>query len=285
MYVPLTIYIQSVLGLSPLRSGLTTVAVSVGSGAAGMFAGHLSDRISGKYVVMTGFAVFATGLGLIGALARTDTNPWTLRCALLVCGLGGGSIFSPLVNVATSTVPLQLMGAASGVYNTARQIGAVVGSASVGVLLQARLAIAMRSAAVARSAALPPAFRGRFIAQLDHAAGSPTAASARTGSAVRPAGMASSVATHLATLANQAFHDAFTAAFRVALLLPAAVLAAGFLLCLPMSRRSRRPAPVQAAATPQPNDRTAAARPCPVPAASTAAPNDPAAAARPAPAP
>jgi MFS family permease len=59
---------------------------------------------------------------------------------LLVCGIGTGSVFAPMSNATMSSVQPKLAGAASGIFNTARQVGGVLGSAATGVLLQARIA-------------------------------------------------------------------------------------------------------------------------------------------------
>lgn len=154
LYLPLVLYIQTVLGYSPLMSALITLPSAMGASIAGPLSGKLSDRFSARHVVMTGFVVFAVSIGVIAALARPDTSPWLLRGAMLVCGLGAGCVYSPLAGAATSGLPVPLMGAAAGVYSTARQVGAVVGSAAVGVLLQARLTSGTRATALARSSAL-----------------------------------------------------------------------------------------------------------------------------------
>ncbi len=159
LYLPLVLYIQIVLGYSPLMSALITLPAALGASIAGPLAGRLSDRVSARYVAMTGFVVFAIGTGVIAALAGPDTSPWLLRGAMLACGLGAGSVYSPLAGAATGGLPLPLMGAAAGVYSTARQVGAVIGSAAVGVLLQARLTSGVHAIAIARSSALAEVVR------------------------------------------------------------------------------------------------------------------------------
>lgn len=165
-YLPLTLFLQSVRQYSPLQAGILMVPIAVGAGVTGPFAGRLSDRISGKWVVLTGFGVFAAGIAAIAAVVGPDSNSWLLGLALLVCGVGTGIAFAPMANVATGDLPPELMGAASGVYNVIRQVGSVVGSALVSVLLQAELAATAGSYRVGLAHAVSTAFLAPIIALL-----------------------------------------------------------------------------------------------------------------------
>ncbi|KAA9150082.1 MFS transporter [Amycolatopsis acidicola] len=139
MFVPLVVYIQDVLGMTPSKAGLLTAPMSLLSGIVAPFVGRLSDKVNAKYLVMFGFTALAAGLIIITVQAEATTNPWALVPALLVCGLGTGCVFAPMSNVTMSSVDRTLAGAASGIFNTARQVGGVLGSAAIGVLLQARI--------------------------------------------------------------------------------------------------------------------------------------------------
>jgi hypothetical protein len=75
-----------------------------------------------------------------------------------------------MTQVAMREIRPQLAGAASGVLNTNQQMGAVIGSAAVGALLQSSLASNLQTEAVNRSAALPAQFRQQFIDGFSHAA-------------------------------------------------------------------------------------------------------------------
>jgi EmrB/QacA subfamily drug resistance transporter len=68
MALPLTLYLQTQLGFSPLKAGLTMAPSSLMSGLVGPFAGRLADR-GGKYLLMTGLALYAAGLAVIAAVA------------------------------------------------------------------------------------------------------------------------------------------------------------------------------------------------------------------------
>jgi EmrB/QacA subfamily drug resistance transporter len=139
LFLPLMLFLQSVLELSPQQAGTLMIPTAIASGAVGPFAGVLSDRIGGKWVVLSGFLLFALGIGMLVVVMAPGASQWLLGVALFVCGLGTGASFAPLAQVATSGVPQELMGAASGAYNQLRQVGSVIGSAAVGVLLQAQI--------------------------------------------------------------------------------------------------------------------------------------------------
>lgn len=251
MFLPVVIYLQSVLGLSPLQSGLTTMPMSVVSGIVAPFAGRLSDRLSGRYVAMFGFAALAGGVGWLALRMQVGASVWTLVPALALCGLGIGCVFSPLANLATTSVAQPLMGAASGVFNTTRQIGAVLGSAAIGVLLQARLSASMHDAAVAASAGLPAPFRSLFVNGMAQAASSATQAGGSNGCRL-PAGVPSAYVDRLCALGTSTFHTGFTDAARVTMILPAAVLVLGVLACVAIARRPGKP--VADTAPPQERD-------------------------------
>ncbi|MFC7303449.1 DHA2 family efflux MFS transporter permease subunit [Streptomyces monticola] len=172
LFLPLMLYLQSVMELSPQQAGMLLVPTAVSSGLVGPYAGALSDRISGKWVVLAGFLVFAAGLVLLVAVMEPGGSPWPVGVALFVCGLGTGASFAPLAHVATSGMPPELMGAASGLYNSLRQVGCVVGSAAVGVLLQARISASVPGGAASAGSELAPAnASSAFHAGLADAAG------------------------------------------------------------------------------------------------------------------
>ncbi|MFF3325574.1 DHA2 family efflux MFS transporter permease subunit [Streptomyces sp. NPDC002889] len=228
LYLPLTLFLQSVLDLSPLETGVIIVPMALSAGLAGPLSGPLSDRVSGKWVVLTGFLLFAVGIGMIALAMRPGANLWVLALALFVCGLGTGSAFAPMANVAMTGVPLQLIGAASGTYNTIRQFGSVVGSAAVSVVLQAQLSQSMRSSATAVAEDLPTGSRQDFIDQI-----SGTTSSSEGFGAAPP-----EVPNDLQGLATQAFHKGLADAAGRTMVLLIVVLAVGSLACLTMARRT-----------------------------------------------
>jgi EmrB/QacA subfamily drug resistance transporter len=235
MFVPFVIFMQTVRGLSPLEAGLVSAPISVVAGVVGPFAGRLSDRFSGKYIVMFGLACYAVGLASMLLVAMPDVSLWAFAPGLVLNGLGIGCIFSPLSNTSVSGLRPRLMGAGSGIFNMSRQLGNLLGSAAAAVLLQARLATAMPEAVTAQAANLPAGVRGDFLAAMANSAD----------------GIPNGLAEPVRQAASTAFQDGFTTAMRETLLLPVGVLVLGVVFASMMRRRSRAGAPHSAPAPAQ----------------------------------
>ena len=75
------------------------------------------------------------------SLTLTPTGAvWHILGAMALLGIGMAGIWAPLAATATRNLPMQLAGAGSGVYNATRQVGAVLGSAAIAVLIDSRIA-------------------------------------------------------------------------------------------------------------------------------------------------
>jgi EmrB/QacA subfamily drug resistance transporter len=139
MALPLTLYLQTVLGFSAIKAGLTMAPASLASGFSAPFVGKLADK-GGKYLLITGFTLYATGLISICLVAGPASHWYDLVPGYVITGLGVGFTMSPMQTIATRNVDPALAGAASGVLNTTRQTGSALGSAVVLAVLQNRLA-------------------------------------------------------------------------------------------------------------------------------------------------
>src|SRR5205823_3932946 len=65
LFLPLTIFLQSVLGLTALQAGLTTAPMSLISMFVAPVAGRLADRIGGKWILFVGLSLFSAGMGIL----------------------------------------------------------------------------------------------------------------------------------------------------------------------------------------------------------------------------
>ena len=245
IFLPFTIYLQSVLGFSALRAGLTMAPASLLSMFVAPVAGRLTDRIGGKYILMLGLVLFAGGMGWV-ALEATTTSVWyDFLPALIVAGVGMGCVFAPMVTVAMRNVDPRMAGAASGVLNTVRQVGLVIGTAAVGALLQNRLVSSMNSQAATRAAALPQQLRGPFVAGIKRAASNGIQVGAgQNGSGIKlPPGLPARLMAELLRIGHDVFTFGYVSAMRSTMLLPVVLLSVGAVSCLLLRESPRAPEP------------------------------------------
>jgi EmrB/QacA subfamily drug resistance transporter len=132
----LTLFLQIGLGFGPLHAGVTFLPFSVGVLLASGAAARLAPKF-GRAVTMTGALVMAGGMtGLIATVHHygSAVTTWELVPALVVAGLGMGTVLAPLADILLARVQPQDAGSASGIFNTALQLGASIGVAVIGVI-------------------------------------------------------------------------------------------------------------------------------------------------------
>ncbi len=248
LFLPLTIYLQSVLGMTAFQAGLAFAPMSLTSMFVAPVAGNLSDRIGGKYILMFGLAAFGGGMGGITFFATTTSTWLTFLPWLILAGAGMGCIFAPATAIAMRNIEPHMVGAASGVFNTMRNLGGAIGSAVVGAVLQNRLAAALAEQAQARAyelpAQLPPAVRQKIIGTFSSGSSGLEVGRGQTGGSGVPAGVPAQAAAQIAGYFHDVFTNAYIAAMRPTLLISIAVLLVAASSCLFIVRR--RQAAVQA---------------------------------------
>ncbi len=249
LFLPLVIFLQSVLGLSALQAGLTVAPMSLVAMFVAPAAGRMADRIGGKYILMTGLTLFATGMGIVLASVHVNSTRLHLLPGLIVAGFGMGCTFAPMQTVAMRTIEPRMAGAASGLINTTRQLGAVIGSAAVGALLQNQLAVKLTAAAEKNAGALPPPYRAPFVEGFRHASGRNLEVGAGQTGAKLPAGLPEQAKQVITDVATKTFHEGFVNAMRTSLVLPIAVMALAALSCLLVRRIQRGPGAPEPATT------------------------------------
>jgi EmrB/QacA subfamily drug resistance transporter len=139
MILPLMFYAQSVCGLTPTQAALLTAPMAVATGVLAPFVGRLVDRSHPRSVVGFGFSLMAVALTWLSIEMTATTPIWRLVLPLTAMGVAMAFIWSPLAATATRNLPPQLAGAGSGVYNTTRQVGSVLGSAGMAALMTSQL--------------------------------------------------------------------------------------------------------------------------------------------------
>ncbi len=239
MFLPVTIYLQSVLGFTALAAGLTFAPMSLTSMLTAPFAGRLADRIGGKYILMTGISLFTVGFSLVAYVAGPDSTWLNFLVPAIIAGAGMGMTFAPMTTVAMRNIQPRMAGAASGVLNTTRQLGAAIGSAVVGALLQTQLATALHNQAVAHAGEVPVAFRDRFIAIFSSVSSNGFQIGTGQTGASLPSGLPPAVAAQLSRIAHDVFVSAYIDALKSTLVVPVLFLAFTALTTLLIKRRQR----------------------------------------------
>lgn len=137
---PFMIWAQTVRGMSPTMAALVLAPSSVMSFLLAPLAGWLTDRVHPRLLVGSGTALLAAALVLLSAVMTPDAPLWQILIGITMLGIANPLIWGPLSTTATRNLPMRDAGAGSGVYNTTRQMGAVLGSAAIAVLMESRLA-------------------------------------------------------------------------------------------------------------------------------------------------
>jgi EmrB/QacA subfamily drug resistance transporter len=146
MFLYLTLYMQDILRLSALETGVRFLPLSALSFLAAPLAGRLSSRVPIRALIGTGLALNAIAMWSMSRL--TTGSHWTvLLPGFLIGGIGIGLVNAPLATTAVSTVRVERAGMASGINNTFRQIGIATGIAALGAIFSAKTGNARTPAA------------------------------------------------------------------------------------------------------------------------------------------
>ncbi|OBH54049.1 MFS transporter [Mycobacterium mantenii] len=143
MMLPLTFYAQAVCGLSPTRSALLIAPMAIANGVFAPFVGRLVDKYHPQPVLGFGFSVLAIALTWLTFEMSPTTPIWRLVLPFFAMGVGMAFVWSPLTATATRNLPPHLAGAGSAVYNSVRQLGAVLGSAGMAAFMTWRITAEM----------------------------------------------------------------------------------------------------------------------------------------------
>src|SRR5262249_16046987 len=127
-FLMLILYFSLALGYDSLHTGLITMTMPAGEITGAMLYSRISKRVSPPATSIASLTILPTSMVLLPTLPLNATLfdiAWRAFCVGLSVGLG----YSSLPNLALMDVPLGSMGVASGIFNTARQVGLTLGVA------------------------------------------------------------------------------------------------------------------------------------------------------------
>jgi hypothetical protein len=133
-----SLWLQSVLGLSPVAAGLLFLPMSLTTFGVSVAVGRVLHVASPRLLIGGGLLLVAAG-ALAQAVIRTGSG-WAVEVpGLILVGLGAGLVLGPLSAAAMAAVPGPRAGMAAGAVNTFRQLGYALGVAVLGEVFRGGL--------------------------------------------------------------------------------------------------------------------------------------------------
>ena len=130
----MSLYMQNVLGYSPVRAGASFLPMTVLIIIVAPIAGRMSDRLGARWLIGVGMTLVSISLVLFSRLG-VASSWWELLPGMLLGGFGMAITMTPMTAAALGAVPVAKAGVGSGVLNTFRQVGLAMGIAVMGAIL------------------------------------------------------------------------------------------------------------------------------------------------------
>ena len=134
MFFFASLYVQEILGYSPLRAGLAFLPVTFGIAMGAGVAQQVIRRFGIRNVAVTGVFIAAAGLAVLTQLPVHGSYLGNLMTGLFPMSIGMGLVFVPITLLATGGVTGDDAGLASGLFNTSQQVGGSLGLAILATL-------------------------------------------------------------------------------------------------------------------------------------------------------
>ena len=163
LFLMLTLYMQDVLGYSPMRTGLAYLAVAGTAIFTSAIAAQLVTRIGVKPALLIGMVSLTAGLLYFTQVSVHGSYLGDLLPGFLLIAVGLGFSFVPISIAALAGMEPHEAGLASGLINTTQQIGGAVGIAALSTIATTRTTDALAGGAT-KSSALVTGFHGAFWA-------------------------------------------------------------------------------------------------------------------------
>jgi EmrB/QacA subfamily drug resistance transporter len=138
MFFFASLYVQEILGYSPIQAGLAFLPVSAGIVVGAGIAQQLIKRLGVRRVSIAGISLATAGMLVLTQLPVHGSYVSNLLVGLLPMSIGMGLTFVPITLLGTSGVTADDSGLASGLFNTAQQVGGSLGLAILASLAASR---------------------------------------------------------------------------------------------------------------------------------------------------
>jgi hypothetical protein len=129
------LWLQNVLGLSPIDSGLVLLFLAGGAFLASGATGAMNGKVAAATVVRIGVGLELLAVASVAIFANVEAGWISIAPSLFIYGIGVGMATAQLTGVIMVDVPADMSGQGSGTQSTARQIGSALGIAVLGTML------------------------------------------------------------------------------------------------------------------------------------------------------
>jgi EmrB/QacA subfamily drug resistance transporter len=134
-----SLWLQDVLGASPIHAGLALTPMAGTSFVVAATAGRVMHRVPARLLIGLGLVAICAGSVLLALTVHSSSGVPSVYAGFAVVGVGVGLASPVLASAVVETVPPQRTGMAGGALNTARQLGMSLGVALLGAVFSARL--------------------------------------------------------------------------------------------------------------------------------------------------
>jgi EmrB/QacA subfamily drug resistance transporter len=138
MFFFLTLYMQNVLGFSPLKTGAAYLPLTAGVAVAAGIASQLMARTGTRPLIVGGAATAAAGLLLLSRVPADGSYLVDLLPGLMIVSFGVGVMFVAVTTAANAGVPADKAGLAAALLNASQQVGGALGLAVLSAIATAR---------------------------------------------------------------------------------------------------------------------------------------------------
>lgn len=173
---PIMLFAQLVLGLKPTQAALLLAPMAIMSIVLAPVVGRLIDSHHPRYLGLIGYALTSASMFWLALAMKPDATAWSFVAPMTLLGIGSAFVWGPTTTTANRNLPLSQAGAGAGVYNSNRQVGAVLGSAAIALVMDAQLSRqglaetgGGEAAAASSGGGLPEALHEPFTTAMSHA--------------------------------------------------------------------------------------------------------------------
>ena len=138
--IPIMLYAQDVLGLTPTEAAMVVLPSAVIGFFGAPIVGRLQRSVSNRLLASIGVISFTLSSLWYAFAFIPNQSVWMLVAVSALMGVANSFTWGPTSTTAMRDISPSLSGAASGVYNTTRQTGSVVGTAALTSVMSARIA-------------------------------------------------------------------------------------------------------------------------------------------------